>query len=377
MKPIKVLQVGMTGNIGGMETYLMEQYRHLDRKKIQYDFVNITENSLMVYSDEILNNGDNIFSVCRRSVNPLKHYWGWFKLLVQHKGEYDGIVLNACHLYYVFPMVLGRFMGIPHRIIHSHNNGDEIAIGLFRKCLIGINRQLLYWGASDYWACSDLAGKWMFREKRFQVIHNAIDINKFSFNSDIRQQKRHELGIENKFVIGHVGRFSYQKNHEFLINIFNKIYKTEKNAILLLVGDVVEDDCYFKQTKHRVNELGLQDNVLFLGLRTDVSEIVQAMDCFVLPSYFEGLPLVGLEAQAAGLPCFVSEVITRELAITPLIQYISLNDGSEIWAKKILQMKNTHRRNMSSQIEAAGYNICNEVRKIEDFYSIMESKAGI
>ena len=153
MKPIKVLQVGMTENIGGMETYLMEQYRHLDRKKIQYDFVNITGNSHMVYSDEILNNEDKIFSVCRRSLNPLKHYWDWFKILTWHRGEYAGIVLNACHLYYVFPMVLSRLMGIPHRIIHSHNNDDEIAIGIFRKCLITLNRYLLYWGATDYWAC--------------------------------------------------------------------------------------------------------------------------------------------------------------------------------------------------------------------------------
>lgn len=371
MKPIKILQVGMSESIGGMETYLMEQYRHLDRKKTQYDFVNITGNGPMAYSDEILNNEDKIFSVCRRSLNPLKHYYDWFKFLKCHRGEYAGIVLNACNLYYVFPMVLSRLMGIPYRIIHSHSSGDALAIGIFRKCLITLNRYLLYWGATDYWACSDLAGKWMFRGKKFQIIHNAIDIDKFSFNSDIRQQKRHELGIENKFVIGHVGRFSHPKNHEFLINIFNEIYKTEKNAILLLVGDVVEDDDYCKQTKYLVREFGLQDKVLFLGLRTDISEIMQAMDCFVLPSYFEGFSIVGLEAQAAGLPCFVSDVITSELAITTLIQYISLNEDSEVWAKKIVQMENFHRTNMSSQIDAAGYNICKEVRKIENFYLTM------
>jgi glycosyltransferase involved in cell wall biosynthesis len=357
----------MTENIGGMETYLIEQYRHLNHEVVTYDFVNITADRSIAFANEIFAKGNKIFSICRRSKNPIKHYWDWFRLLWGH-NEYDAIVLNACHLYYVFPLVIGKVMGIKKRIMHSHNAGDEIVIGCLRKLIIAINKKLLFWCATDYWACSALAGQWMFGDKDFKVIHNAIDVDKFRFNPEIRTKKRKELGLDKEFVIGHVGRFTYQKNHKFLINVFSEICRFEPDAVLLLIGNAVENDVvYLNNAKEQVEKLNLQKKVRFLGLRQDVNELMQAMDCFVFPSHFEGLPIVGLEVQAAALPSFFSDAISKTLEITSLAHFYAL-DNPELWARKIIQEKVKLRVDTWQDIINNGYDINNEVKEIEKFY---------
>lgn len=365
----RVLQIGMTANIGGMETYLMNQYRHLNHDKIRYDFVNITADRPMVFREEIQRNGDTVYAVCRRSKNPIKHYWDWYKLLQKNKGKYDAIVLNACNLHYVFPIVIGAIMGISKRIIHSHNSGEEINLSFKRKLMIQFNKWLVKLFATDYWACSEVAGKWMFGNHPFTVIHNAIDVTMFEYNSVVRQQKRDELGIQDKFIIGHVGRFSYQKNHEFIIDVFSELTKQQPNAILLLIGDAVAGELeYLDRAKQKVATLDLQDKVKFLGMRTDVNELMQALDCFVLPSHFEGFPMVGVEAQTAGLPCFFSTNITTDLGITPLGHFISLQESPSHWAKEIVASSNVKRKNMNQYIQNAGYDINTEIVKVEKFY---------
>jgi glycosyltransferase involved in cell wall biosynthesis len=365
--PVKVLQVGMTDNVGGMETYLIEQYRHINHSLLNYDFVNITADRDMVFRNEIVKKGNHVYDICRRSLNPIKHYWQWYKLLAAHKGEYDAITLNVCHLYYVFPLVIAKLMGVKRRIIHAHNAGDEIKVGFLRNLIVNLNRKLMSWAATDYWACSTEAGTWIFGNRKFKIIHNAIDVDKFRFNNKIRTTKLQELKLDKKFVIGHVGRFTYQKNHEFLINFFAKIVKKQNNAVLLLIGDAVNDDKYLNMAKKQVETLGIQNNVKFLGLRKDVPELMQAMDCFVLPSRFEGLPLVGLEAQAAGLKCYFADTITKELKITDLVEYLPL-DNSDVWVNEVLQsQKNTHY-DMKKQLTDNGYDINTEVKKVEDLY---------
>ncbi len=368
-KAVRVLQVGMTENIGGMETYLMNQYRHLNRDKVRYDFVNITADRAMVYEREIIDNGDRVYKICRRSRNPLKHYYEWWKLLREQGKEYDAVVLNACHLYYIFPLVIGKMMGIKKRIIHSHNSGDELHVSKLRSIVVRVNRELMFWAATDYWACSNVAGKWMFGHRKFLVIHNAIDSEEFAFNEAIRTRERKKLNLEGKTVFGHVGRFTYQKNHEFLIDIFSKVCKQNSNAVLLLIGDAIgTEQEYLKRTQGKVKKLGLQDKVLFLGVRTDVNQLMQAMDCFLLPSHFEGFGVVGLEAQAAGLPCFFSRAVSQELAITNLAHYCN-NDSLTEWVESIFEHCNCKRDNMKQQIINSGYDITTEIDKIERFYS--------
>lgn len=368
-KPVKVLQIGMTKNIGGLETYLMEQFDHMDHTKVMYDFVNITAEDDIVFHDKIDNAGAKVFGIMSRHSGPIRHYWQWYKLLRKVSKDYKAIVLNSNGLSYVYPLVIAKLFGIPHRIIHSHNSNFEYKLGWTKKLLIGLNKLLLKWAATDYFACSKEAGRWMFGTSHtFTVIHNAINTTPFIYNEKIRKKKRKELGITNDFVIGHVGRFSYQKNHGYLLDIFHYFHERHPNSLLLLIGGIVEDGSYLKFAKEKVRELELQNSVKFLGMRNDVPELMQAMDCFLLPSLFEGLGIVGIEAQASGLPCFFSDTITRELGITNLAHFISLKDTPEQWVNVIEEQGHIQRADMKENIIRAGYEIEIEVAKMENFY---------
>lgn len=366
---IKVLQIGMTRNIGGLETYLMQQFNHLNYDKVKYDFVNITGEHDIAFSNEIKSKGSNIYNVISRHSNPLLHYYQWIKILFKTKGQYTAIVLNSNSLEYVFPIFIAKIFKIPVRIMHSHNTSWEHKIGFGRKCLIKFNKILLNFSATNYWACSKAAGIWMFGEnKHFRIVHNAIDIEKYKYNSVKRNELRKLLKLEGKYVIGHVGRFTYQKNHDFLIDIFKAVNDIEPNVILLLIGDAVDDLSYINNVKDKIKNLKIEDKVEFLGMRKDVPELMQAMDCFILPSHFEGLPLVGIEAQAAGLKCFFSDTITKEVGITNLSQFISLKKSAKFWAKKIWEQKNYVRNDTSNEIKNAGYEIEEETKKVEKFF---------
>lgn len=358
----------MTRNPGGLETYLMQQFRALDKNKIHYDFVNITGEYDIVCQSEILQSGSKVFAVNSRHKNPIKHYWQWLKLLRKIHTQYDAIVLNTNSLEYVFPLFAAKWFEIPKRIIHSHNTGYEHKIGVVRKILIKFNKVLLRSSATHYFACSQAAGKWMFGDDTvFTVIHNAIEPDKFAFNKAKREKIRQQLELEDDFIIGHVGRFSYQKNHEFLIKVFAEVVKQKLNARLLLIGDYVGDDTYWNQCKTLVEKLGLVNNVHFLGARKDVPDLMQAMDCFVLPSHFEGLGIVGIEAQASGLPCVFSDTIPREIGITELAHFMEIQDA-RAWAEQILSCSQTERKRTKEEIKAAGYDIAAEIEKVQQFY---------
>lgn len=368
--PVKILQIGMTRNLGGLETYLMQQFNHIDKEKVTYDFVNITSEHEIVFANKIRKAGAKIFDICSRHKNPLKHYWQWIKLLMREGNQYKALVLNTNSLEYVFPILIAKFFGIPIRVIHSHNSGFENKIGISRRLLISFNRYIMKWSTTDYFACSRLAGEWMFGKTiPFSVIHNAINIKNYSYDLKIRQEVRQKFFLNKSFVIGHIGRFSYQKNHEFLIDIFAAVYKRNPSARLLLIGDVVGDDSFLKKVKERVAFYHLDHVVKFLGMREDVPDLLQAIDCFVLPSHFEGLPLVGIEAQAVGLQCFFSDTITKELDITSNAHFISLNSTPEQWADEILKHSKSLRRDMSEEIRASGYDIEEEINKIIAFYT--------
>ena len=368
----KVLQVGMTENIGGMETYLMEQYRRLDRDKVRYDFVNITGDRPMVYREEIERRGDRVYEVTRRSKNPLCHYWDWCCLLWQVRGQYDILTLNACHLSYVFPLVAAKFFGIGHRVMHSHNSSDELTMSLLRRLLVAFNRLLMLLFATDFFACSEKAGKWMFGNRQFTVIHNAVDTQKFSFSASKREEVRRALGLQGELVIGHVGRFSYQKNHVFLIRAFAQLVKLRPDSVLLLVGTALPgNEEFLEAARLETEKLGLTEQVRFLGLREDVNELMQAMDVFLMPSRFEGLPLVGIEAQSAGLPCVFADTISDELKLTELANFVSLEAPLDVWADFMLKARKDSRQSHSAMLAAAGYDVQAEAEKVERLYLSM------
>lgn len=367
---VKVLQIGMTSNIGGMETYIMSQYRHLDKSRIQYDFLNITGEKDIVFSDEILSCGSVIYSVSSRHNNPLKHYFEIIRLLWKIRREYKVIVLNTCHLYYMFPIFIAMLFQYPKRIVHSHNSGDELQITFKRKILISLNKLLMNLSATDYWACSRMAGQWMFGNYiHFDVIHNAIDVDKFYYRPSIRTEMREKLGIPSQaYVIGNVARFSYQKNQEYLIDIFNEVHRLDDSAYLVLVGTNSGCGDYENRVRKRVSDYHLDENVIFLGMRDDADKIYQAMDCFVLTSIFEGLCISAIEAQTACLPCVCSDVLPEEAIITDRLYSKKLSDLPREWAEFILKLKRKERYDIRKEISKSGYDISKEVKKLENMF---------
>lgn len=362
---LRVLQVGMTRNLGGIETYLIEQFRHLDKSKIDYDFVNITGEYSICYEDEILASGSKIFKVVSRHKNPLLHYWQWFNILLQNKGVYDVIVLNTNSLEYVFPLVLGKVFGIPVRVIHSHNSGFENKQGLARRLLVGMNKKLLAWSANLRFACSQFAGQWMFKDNPYYVIYNAIDIHKYDADLIVREETRNALGLHTELTLLHVGRFSYQKNHSFLLDIFKEVHRIQPDSVLLLVGDTTEESEFLTEVKRKIKAYGLENVVRLLGRRDDVNKIMQAADVLVMPSFFEGLTVVGIEAQASDLPLLLSDTVTKELGLLPSTQFISLEAGPTAWAKAIVNSKRHNRQSRYEELKAAGYDIVNETERVE------------
>lgn len=364
-RKLRVLQVGMTRNLGGIETYLIEQFRHLDKSKIDYDFVNITGEYSICYDDEILASGSKIFKVVSRHKNPLLHYWQWVTILLQHKGVYDVIVLNTNSMEYVFPLVLGKVFGIPVRVIHSHNSGFENKQGLVRRLLVGMNKKLLSWSANLRFACSRLAGRWMFGDKPYHVIYNAIDIHKYDADLAVRDEMRQALNLDTALTLLHVGRFSYQKNHSFLLDIFKEVHSIQPDSVLLLVGDTTEESEFLTEVKRKIKAYGLENVVRLLGRRDDVNKIMQAADVLVMPSFFEGLTVVGIEAQASDLPLLLSDTVTKELGLLPSTQFISLEAGPTAWAEAIVNSKQHNRQSRYEELKAAGYDIGNETERVE------------
>ena len=265
--------------------------------------------------------------------------------------------------------------GVPKILLHSHATGTDGNNREIKEKLHLICRKLLKIINGKYVACSYSASKWMFPgipKTGVTLIKNGIDIEKFAFNENIRKKVRAELDIDNSdYLIGHVGRFMYQKNHEYVIKIFSdfceswKKHGCEGDTKLLLVGagELIAN------IKKIVKDKGLDDNVIFYGLSDRVNELLQGMDVFILPSFFEGLPIVGIEAQAAGLPVLLSDTITKEAALTENAVFLPIDDGSIYrWSEKLMYSKKYIRKNMSSLIEKKGYSIEATVGQLIDFY---------
>lgn len=291
------------------------------------------------------------------------------------KENYDVIHIHSDVSYKLFLYALVcKEAGAEKILVHSHSAGVEGKHRRIKQVLQQVFKPMLPLVAKHFLACSRKAAEWMYPrsvlEKRiYTLINNGINVQKFKFNSTLRIKKRRELKIKDTdFVVGHVGRFSYSKNQSFLIDIFYELVKQKNNAKLLLIGSYVGDSRYMDETKTKVYKLGIEHNVQFLGIRNDVPALMQAMDCFLLPSRFEGLGMVGIEAQAAGLPCFCSDTIPHELGVSNLVHFISLKIPAENWTEEILKKSNIPRRDMQKEIADAGYDIEKEIGKLEEFY---------
>lgn len=361
-RPIRVLIINYKMQCAGIESFIMNMYRNIDRSMVQFDFL-VHYTQPQFYDDEIKRLGGRIYRLSIREDNNFLKYFMDLKRFFKEHNEYK-IIHGHMESFGVFYLKFARDAKIPVRIAHSH-------IAQKNSGLKGLVKNILNKGYKKYatslFACSEKAGEFVFGNKEtFTIYNNAIDAKRFKYDNSIRNLVRKELGVaEDVFVIGHVGRFNTQKNHAFLIEIMKEIIKKEPNAILLLIG---EGDLE-KTIKQKTCELCIDNSIKFLGVRNDVERLYQAMDVFVMPSLFEGLPIAGVEAQTAGLKCVLSDTITKETAITSNVEFVSLNDVPKIWAKEILKWKNAYdRRDQSDLVAKAGYDIKQQAKNMQDFY---------
>ncbi|WP_078430860.1 glycosyltransferase family 1 protein [Alkalihalobacterium alkalinitrilicum] len=350
MKPIRILQVVTIMNRGGLETMLMNYYRKIDRSKIQFDFI-VHRTEKGHYDDEIVALGGKVFRMPK--IRP-GNYNLYFKQLDQFFGAHPEYQVVHSHINENSSFVLraAKKAGVPCRIAHSHLSD----LGLDLKLPFRVYARLaMKDNANHYFACSKQAGEWLFGKKitksqQVKVLNNAVNVEEFQFNENIRKKVREELNAENKLVIGHIGRFNKQKNHEYLIDIFKAVQDKQPDSVLVLVGD----GHLRQQIEKKVNDLKLYSHVHFLGVREDIANLMQGFDLFLFPSLFEGLPVVLVEAQAAGLNCVVSNTITNEADLTGRVEFLPLEEPPQQWANKILSLTYEHK-DTSELLRKCGY----------------------
>ena len=363
--PIRVLQI--VGKIcgGGVESVIMNYYRNIDRSRVIFDFI-VEGNQSPEFDNEVNCLGGKVYYVTPYVNNIYYYMRDIYWIIAKNAYEIVHCNMNAMS---VFPLFAAYLAGANIRIIHNHSTADKSERA--RAIIKYILRPFAPLFANRYLACSKLAAKWMYGQtgidkKDVFVLNNAIDVDAFVFSGPIRERYRKKLGLSpKKLVIGHVGRFMHQKNHAFLVQIFSEIVKENNDAVLILIGD----GPLKKEIEKKVEILGLKDNVMFLGLRKDVSLLYNVMDAFVLPSYYEGLPVVAVEAQANGLPCVFSDNITKESALTSSVSFQSLNSSAMEWSKTIQCVAKKRNRLAESELKDAGFDIKNMSNTLVDWYT--------
>ncbi len=372
-EPQRVLHIVGEGFIcGGIESFIMNIYRHLDHSKVQLDFAVPMRFDCPHYVTEINSLGGQMFSWNIPKKALLKYLFMYVRACRFFKAHpYDIIHIHSGGF---APFILiskaAERAKIPVRIVHAHATGYEAAAHFPKSILYQYFRNRIDHYATHYLACSEAAANWVFSNEtchshRVKLIENGIHAEDFTFDPDIRSLYRENLGLSGKFVIGHIGRFSAEKNHEYLINVFYELYQRKQQSILLLVGAGELEE----SVRMRVNELNLSCAVLFMGVRNDIPKLMQAMDALLLPSTHEGLGIVLVEAQAAGLRCFASSgAVPNEAKLTDLLEFLPLSNPAE-WLNSLMQLEDGYRRSdMSESIQNAGYDIRCSAKKLEDLY---------
>ena len=368
---IRILHSVSNMDRGGIETMLMNFYRHMDRDKVQFDFL-ANKPAKGEYDEEIKQLGGRIF------ISPgYMSYRNDVKYMTELFNEHPEYKIIHTHngSLMLYALMSAKKNDIPIRIAHAH--ATAVPVGLKNE-LKKLMRPMIKYVATDYWGCSDAAGKFYFSEKRWdkahELIHNAIDVDNFTFNRNTRQAIREKYGLGDKFVIGHVGRLAPQKNQKKILEVFAEVHKKNANAHLVIIGTGELEQSLKKYT----DELGLTDFVTYTGVQTNVNEWYSAFDVFIMTSLYEGLPVVAIEAQAADLPCVLTDTITDEVKINENVKFLGLHDEPLRWADAVLEFDIERRVSRKNELTAAGYDIEAEAKRMQqlylDLYSEIESK---
>lgn len=361
---------------GGQESFIMNMYRNMDRTRVQMDFLTPFTVDNPGLKKEIESLGGRVFSYDHPFGEDDNHN---FRISLEDflkNHRYNTVHFHSGSTYALMmgPKIAEK-AGVKNRIVHSHCTGDaDLKYYVIKTLSIPYFRKY----TTQFCACSLLAAEWKFpksviRDGKVRILKNAVDLDRFYWDPEKRKKIRQDFGVvENTTVLGHIGRFSRQKNHGFLIDIFHAFAKRHPNSRLWLAGTGEEMDA----VREKAKELQLEDRIDFLGLRKDVPELMNGMDAFVLPSLFEGLPVVGVEAQAVSLPVITSENVTRELPIADLSDYLPLGDEHlEQWVDAIEKALQTERKDRRKEMTEAGYDVRQAAAAMQQMYEEMEKKA--
>lgn len=360
----KVFQLAYALNLAGTETVFMNWYRNIDRTRLQFDFGVMQQyNTPLV--DEIVKLGGRIFIIPAGHglVKRLKLLYGLYRTLKQY-GPYD-VFQTHDHFFAGLTCMSAWLAGVPKRVTISHFADGAKPIGLLHKMHRAFSRLFIFCFATTRLAVSQKAGKTLYGNHiSFKIINNGIDSQKFAYNAAKRQEMRQKLGLTDRFVVGHIGRFAPEKNHTFLLDVFAKIYQQNPKAYLILLGEGPLKE----QIRTQVKKAGLENAVLFANHQQAVQDWYQCFDVFVLPSLFEGLGIVALEAQCSGLPCFLSDIIPHEAAVCNTV-FLPIDKGPAIWAERIVQpLPGFIRKDESERIRQAGFDMVQVGRFIQNIY---------
>ncbi|MGX8833546.1 glycosyltransferase [Amedibacillus sp. YH-ame6] len=357
---IRILHVVSILNTGGMENYIMNLYRNIDRNIIQFDFL-VHHTNIGFFEDEIKTLGGNVFHMSVLDDKNILKYKKNLKCFFEEHKEYKIVHGHLSSLAY-FYLGAAKKAEVPYRISHSHGAG-------FLKSPKGYVKYLLFRfakvNANFRFACSTEAGNYLFKKEDFEFIPNAVDSKRFEFDLNKRIEMRSELNVSNNFVIGHVGRFNLEKNHMFLLELLKKILNVLPNTKLLLLGEGELKN----EIICRIHHLQLENYVILAGVHKDCENYYQAMDVFVLPSLFEGLPLTGIEAQYNGLTCLFSDAITKDTIISDLVSFLAISDSNrDAWVTELVEIASNGMIRTNAVITTDDFDITIAAKKMSDRY---------
>lgn len=366
-EPVKVLYFVDRMLRGGIQTFVLENWRHMDHNKVKIDFLLLDDGNTYELEDTLCRLGSTVYKLKGIWVRKPKDFISYRRAMDTFFKEHHNYRVVHLHSSSKNYMVLkyAKKHGIPVRIAHSHCIGFQTTSR--GQILIGnLFKPLLKYYATDYFACSEDAGRWLFGKEKITVIKNAVDIDKYRYIPIKADRVRKDLKLDGKKVVGHVGRFTHQKNHAFLIDIFKELVDLDSDYRLLLVGEGALEE----QIKAKAKAYEIEEKILFIGFKTNVEDYMQAMDLFVFPSDFEGLGLVLIEAQDAGLPCYTSKnVVPQEAKVSDLLTYIPLENGPKMWAEQIDKTwQKVKRETPEVSIAGRGYSIIETAKQLEKYY---------
>lgn len=367
--PVRVLVVAPLG-VGGITGMMINIQKHLDRSRLNFDYL-VFHDRKEPSEDAVVEMGSSKLIASADSI-PFRPLRGIIRVRKIQKVCKDNDVLilhyNSSRPADLMNIIAAKFGGVKHVTIHSHNSGFGTA-GRGIRMVSKLSKPFLPFFCDTYYGCSDSAAKFLFpkriiESRNYTVLPNGIELKKYDFNKKAREEVRKELGLQNRYVIGHAGRFADQKNHTFLLDIFQQIHEKDSDAVLLLcgTGELAEP------MKQKAKQLGIYGSVIFYGVSHEMHRMWQAMDVLVMPSLHEGLPVTGIEAQASGLPCIFADTITKEVDVTGKSEFLPLSEPAEVWADHILAHRNDVRVSGVQALRNAGYDIQQTADKISDLY---------